>query len=181
MKQQITVFTVLFMFTAVALGSSSYAEEGRRRKLRRAPQGSSKIVIQDFGIGAIFESERSMGFSRGVSMTFGAGEKGAIQTYFSIPTTSPFNFGMGGNYKYTLTGMQTMGMHVGGGIGLGSSNSGNGGKFFFMFNGIAGIHFALPGTKDVLFHVDAGPSFLINDGAFSFHAEVLQIGVHLLI
>lgn len=95
-------------------------------------------------------------------------ETNAIQVFLSIPTTSPFEFTAGGNYKYTVSGGSSAGFHVGGGFTLGSLSVGRGNGFALAVGPTAGIHFALPSVSRVQFHFDGGPVFSTVDGNSNF-------------
>lgn len=86
----------------------------------------------------------------------------ALQILASIPgTAGSFRFGVGGIYKRTIVGNQGAGLHLGGGLGLGSTTSAAaGGDTDFAMNilGNIGVHYA-PGGSDIVFHLDGGPVF----------------------
>src|SRR5688572_13572771 len=48
-------------------------------------------------------------------------DQNAIQTYFGVSGSAPFIFGMGGIYKNTVSGGRKGGLHIGGGLGLGTT------------------------------------------------------------
>ncbi len=83
---------------------------------------------------------------------------------FAVQNTSPFTFNIGGLYKHKLSHGGNSGFHVGGGLGLGTVAS----TFGFSVAGVAGIHYNLPGTTDLVLHVDAGPVLTIIDGSATF-------------
>ena len=82
-----------------------------------------------------------------------------IQAFFSIPQTSPFNIGAMGLYKRIIMESQNAGLHVGGGLGLASVNTGIEGSFALSLTAIGGIHFRLPGIPQLEAHLDGGPTF----------------------
>lgn len=99
-------------------------------------------------------------------------ERQVVQAYFGIERTNPFNFGVGALYKRIVAGNQAGGLHIGGGGGVGSRATPS--TFFFRLTGVAGIHFELPGIRNVLIQADAGPSFLASSGNNSFSVGALS-------
>jgi hypothetical protein len=123
--------------------------------------GVSTIDIERSGVGSI-------------TAIFDVAAKSAIQVFLGIPTTQgTFHFSLGGMFKYTVAEAQNAGLHVGGALFFGNqapvartatSNS----AFAISFGGVGGIHFAVPGSTQVQFHVDAGPVISIVDGDSAF-------------
>lgn len=99
-----------------------------------------------------------------------------IQGFFSIDDTNPFNVNFAGLFKHTVVESQNIGLHVGGGLGLGAANSptkaGNG--FAFSLTGIAGVHFSIPSLSHLAIHLDAGPVFQSVDSTSDFHIGALS-------
>jgi hypothetical protein len=89
----------------------------------------------------------------------------ALQAFFSIPQTSPFNIGGAVLYKRTISESRGAGFHVGGGLGLANVNGGGlgGAAFALNLSAVGGFHFEMPGISHVMVHLDGGPTFnLIN-------------------
>jgi hypothetical protein len=82
----------------------------------------------------------------------------AVQAFFSIPTTTPFNIAGVVLYKRTIVTSKGAGFHLGGGFGLASVNQGYGASFLMNLTAVAGFHFEMPGIPHVLVHLDGGPS-----------------------
>ncbi|MCC7440022.1 MAG: hypothetical protein IT285_00215 [Bdellovibrionales bacterium] len=123
-------------------------------------------------------------------------DKNAVQTYFAIGTSSPFGFGLGGMYKHTVAGDRKAGLHIGGGLGLGTAGStaaaqafgigGNSSVFYLTFGGNAGVHFSVTREDNVLISVDGGVILNIVDGNASFGIrgfsdDTLGLSVHYLL
>lgn len=123
---------------------------------------------QQLGIGYQSQSFASP-IDTAVSVYLKLDTKNAIQGFFSVPTTSPFEFMVGGYFKHTLSESQNAGFHVGGGAGLGvlpSATIGTG--FAFMLQPIAGVHFNFSDIPHVMFSIDGGPTFSVVDGNANF-------------
>ncbi len=117
----------------------------------------------------------------------------SVQGLFSIATTSPFTFSVGGIYRHTLKGDRHNGFHLGGGVILGTTPGTAtlvGGTVTTSTNFIAnisptiGVHFTLPHLDSMLFSLDGGPQFIINGGTFRFQANaysgLLGLSAHYL-
>src|SRR4051812_49418177 len=55
-----------------------------------------------------------------ISAAIHMGDKSALQMYLGIPTVNPFAVGGGAAFKYTVSGNNVKGFHVGAGLGLGA-------------------------------------------------------------
>lgn len=124
--------------------------------------------------------------STALTATFDLKSNFSIQTYLSIASTSPFNFGLGGIAKFTFTEIsRNAGLHLGGGVGLGSMNVGAGtaskNEVFVHVLGNAGVHWRFSGLESILFSVDGGPvlSFFNSNTDFSVgaYSEILGLSV----
>src|SRR4051794_35726578 len=92
------------------------------------------------------------------SALFELDPRSSVQAFFSINSTSPFLFGMAGVYKHTMIEHQSAGLHIGGGLGLGTGLNPDpleGGKSAFAFRlaGLAGLHLPFPGLTNVMLHL----------------------------
>lgn len=111
-----------------------------------------------------------------------------IQAFATIGSTSPFQFGVGGAARRTVSGNEHAGFHVGGLIALGTlaagstttiSSSGKvsssaSTKFFINFTALGGVHFQIPGVEKVLVSFDGGPNLAIFDGNTNFSIDALS-------
>ncbi|MGZ3688706.1 MAG: hypothetical protein ACXWP5_14610 [Bdellovibrionota bacterium] len=95
----------------------------------------------------------------------GAGN--VVQMFFGVGGTSPFSMGAGGAFKHTILGHDNLGLHVGGGFGLGALPGGLGSVFAADIAGLAGFHAELPGLAHIQFQFDAGPQFLVTSGGIA--------------
>jgi len=113
-----------------------------------------------------------------LSMLITLNDKMAIQAYAGVYGVNPFLFAVGGDFKYTLVGDVTKGLHIGGGVGLGevggniqgniggiNINAG-GSAFFVNINGLVGIHFQI--VDNVLVNLDSGATVSISNGNTNF-------------
>ena len=89
--------------------------------------------------------------SPGMTGLFPIGDNGAIQGFFALYDSDPNTYGMGAIYKYTISGNQSSGFHVGGGLGLGKWMND---RSYMHIIGDAGFHFSL--KKHILVHIDGG-------------------------
>lgn len=83
--------------------------------------------------------------------TFGLSKKAMVQAYFITMSSDPMTYSIGGAYKYTLKGNNEKGLHVGGGLGLGTLGTD---QSFSNFGGLVGFHFTV--AKKVRVHLDGG-------------------------
>ncbi len=156
---------------------------------------ASIIHAAPSGLGGSFE-KTGIGFSTlGVPGDGGSlsgwlqfSERHSLQVIAAIGSTGPvFEFETGGLYRYTLTGNQATGFHVGGGVLLGTfgtlnATGGTESAFFIGFGPLAGIHFQIPGLNSIGLSLDGGANFLIADGELNFSIKnltsALGLSVH---
>jgi hypothetical protein len=87
----------------------------------------------------------------------------SIQFYLGIPSISPaFLMGGGANFRYSVAGDNSKGVHVGGGLGLGAKNFGGARAFFINIAPTVGVHFEI--VDRVLVSVDSGVTFSLMPG-----------------
>jgi hypothetical protein len=92
----------------------------------------------------------------------------SVQGFVGIPSTSPFQFGVGGGYRHIISGTQATGLHVGGGLNFGTIQQRANEPFFFAISALAGLHFGLPNLKEIGASLDGGANFTVIDGNFNF-------------
>lgn len=181
MNRRLLSLTLVGMFGLVLTSDTAQAARYRRSTLSERP---TTVTFSDFGVGIAstpltvnpVASGLSSFTAASLSTWFTLAERHSLQTYFSIPSTSPFNFGVGTNYKFTLTGDQALGFHIGGGFGLGSTRNPNLASnpkdpknvFFFGFTALGGMHFKVPNLENLMVNFDAGPTFTVVDGNANF-------------
>lgn len=120
-------------------------------------------------------SEKITGSPTALTAMFDLRGDNWIQTYFSLPSTSPFQFGIAGLFKHTILETMNAGIHIGGGLGIGTLPNGEGGhNFALAIDGVVGVHFAFPGASALRIDLDAGPSFQIVDGNTNFSIGALS-------
>lgn len=110
----------------------------------------------------------------------------SVQLVATIGSTSPFNFGVGGLYRYQMFGTRSAGFHLGSGIALGSKSYAGaktvGSKFFTDLSALSGFHFMIPETSNIQVNLDAAATLEIVDGDSNFMvgglSPALGLGVH---
>ncbi len=104
----------------------------------------------------------------------------SIQIFTSIGSSSPFTFGIGAAYRYTLLGAQDDGMHIGIGFNLGTAAgaaaaAAAGTTFFMQIVPVAGFHFSLGGhVNNIQLSFDGGPSFMVTPSPFQLTMGALS-------
>jgi hypothetical protein len=185
---------VVVALCAFAMASSAFAAEKTKAKastrsseesVSTRSESSPSMSDKRWGLG--FQTFNSFGGSNtALSAIFDVSPNGTLQPFFTIGSTSPFNFGMGAFYRHTLAGGHNLGFHAGGGLGFGSVNAGGlaGGKFFLVFNGMGGFHFTVPEVRNVVITLDGGPILQIVDGNTDFSirglSSAMGFGIHYL-
>jgi len=197
MKKQLVVIAGILSF--VTLTPSVRAEESKtttkkhvtREQVRSTQSAPTRTVPVSgptrTGVG-ITAGGTFIGTS-GLSTYHIFDDANALQTYFGIAgVNGVFRFGMGGQYKHTVAGSQRAGLHIGGGLGLGTTAGGGvaGSVFFIEFTGNVGIHFTVGHDDNVLISVDACPGISIVNGAADFAIksptdDTLGLSVHYLL
>ncbi len=127
--------------------------------------GNSASIAQKGRISVGFSTIQSTipGSSAALTSIYDLTRADALQGFFSIPNTSPFNIGFALFYKRTVAQSRGAGFHIGGGLGLASINgeSIQGPAFAMTLSALAGFHFELPGISHVNVHLDGGPTFVL--------------------
>lgn len=116
--------------------------------------------------------------TQAASVLFASG-KDWIQAFLGVQNTrGNFDFGLGGMYKFTLSGDRRAGFHLGPGFAVGTV----GDDFAFSIYGMVGAHFTL--FERLLLSVDGGPMLSVIDGDANFRmramGETLGLGIHYL-
>jgi hypothetical protein len=181
-KKPILTLALISILT-FALGSQALAADHSRRGTSPPAADSHSFVSESPTYSSGGSSSFALGFSTGFLATsnnvlgthslaalVGLHNGDMIDLRFSLPSTSPFNFGLGALYKHVINQHGGAGFHIGGGFGIGdvSTQAVNGagnvvstGNFALAFSGIIGFHFELPGVSAVSIHFDGGPSFTL--------------------
>lgn len=95
-----------------------------------------------------------------VSGKFNVGNAGSVQALFSIASSNPFVFSVGGVYRHRVLGDGDPGFHLGAGFTLGDA-----GGFFVNLFPLAGFHFSLGGAlKRITLTFDGGVNFHVTPG-----------------
>jgi hypothetical protein len=182
LTSSLVCFSILVSLTA----SNGFAAEKKKEKDAPAStpvsysSGGSASTAR-LGVGASTYSITGVG-GASASALIDLDGVNLIQPMFSIQRSSPFTFDIGAMYKRKLSHGGNSGFHIGGTLGLGTgaktssvtdivtglTTNATGTAFNVVFGGVAGIHYNLPGTTDLVLHVDAGPLFAIRDGGFDF-------------
>jgi hypothetical protein len=177
-------FKQLVIILGLGLLGSNFALAGTSHKAAAADsRGSSTAATPSLGMDSSYRY--GLGYSAATSLTGSATSvtglielRGGnmIQGYLSVPSTSPFEFTVGANFKHTIAESQNAGFHIGGGAILGTLAGGakGGSAFALGLDGIAGIHFSLAGASHVQIHLDGGPCLNIIDGNSNFSIGALS-------
>jgi len=132
---------------------------------------STSLLRQGFG----FASFSNLGGSSTALSTWLDLDSGiSIQGLFAIGSTSPFEFGIGGMVRKIMHGNEETGLHLGGGLHLGTSSITGSSKFYISVVPVGGFHFLFPGTKSIGFSFDGGPVFEVRNSTFNFSTVALS-------
>ncbi len=144
------LFFVLFnlFFLAPAFGQFPDIDKKPEAKEKRV-----RWSAKDSTMAAGLASNSQLLYTSQTALTglFSVGEKSSAQAFLIVSGSDPMTYGIGGLYKYTVSGTKRLGFHVGGGLGLGDYAED---RSFFRISGVAGFHFRV--RKRILFHVDGG-------------------------
>jgi hypothetical protein len=172
------------------LSSPSQAFEIQRIKRVKQESAERPIVasrsVADFGsassrIGFGFATSQNVtGTDTALTLWFGLSGANAIQAYFVIPSTNPFQVMVAGIIKHSVAEAGPAGFHIGGGFGIGGLErsvraAGNG--VVLTVNGVAGFRFPVPGASNILVNLDGGPSFQLFDSDANFEINALSPGL----
>ena len=175
MKKQTgwVVGVTLILFTSLGLlGGPAEAKERHSRHhasleqitLQQAAAESSDETSH-FGLGfstysGALSTNVFPSFSSAITGILEFSSKDSLQVFFSLPRTDGgLALGGAGLYKRTISQGQNAGFHVGGGLGMATTN----GTFGLSITAIGGFHFNLPGVSKVQVHLDGGPSFTLQN------------------
>ncbi len=179
--KQLVVFTTLIAF----IGAPSFgADSNKKNKSDQVSTSQSQVTTERYqsaypqwGLG-ISSADNIIPVAVAASFWLAFNQDSALQGYFGILATSPFTFGVGALYKHTVAGGNYAGLHLGGGLGLGTVQ----GVFNLNIDAVVGFHFFLPSLKNILVNVDFGPSLNILDGATNFKVgglgTILGLSIH---
>lgn len=162
----ISLLVVLFsLFLGIAQAADHSSKRARPSENTMASSERSSHSSERLAFGLGVSSIQPIGFApvgggEGVpgSLTavLGFTKLDAIQAFVAIPgTVQTFQFGVGALFKHTVFQAANSGVHLGGGLGLGTN-----GEFSANILGVVGLHYAIGGSNIVL-HVDGGPVFTI--------------------
>jgi hypothetical protein len=155
MKIKSKIILLIFGSLILNFESNSFA---RMQNGRRIASEAEVSVSESKRFGLGFSTLQSIipgGSASSIAGFLALDNINSISVFLSLPTTSPFSFGLAGLFKRTISGNKAAGFHVGGGVGVSnivSSSLGLG------LNILGGIHFELPGAPQVLVNLDGGPS-----------------------
>ena len=157
------------LLVTVSLFAVSYTAEARDKSTRsdnsvRYTQAASESIYSsrgagNFGLGFSTIQATVPGGTSAITATIDLSRVDALQAFFSIPQTSPFNIGAAVLYKRTIAESRGAGFHIGGGLGMGNINTGFGSAFAMNFSAVGGFHFEMPGIPHISVHLDGGPTF----------------------
>jgi hypothetical protein len=177
----------ILCLTAFSMASIAEAKEKKKKPIESTISESEEPAVS-----AEAHSSSNTRFAAGYSSLFdftgslssvaGAlqiGENQLLQVNFAIPYTSPLQFVVGPQYKYTIAKNRLGGFHVGLGAAFGSlpkggSAYGSGTGFAMSINGLAGIHLAFESAPQIQLHFDGGPVYQLTDGESNFAVKALS-------
>lgn len=144
--KRITTRVVVFLFAAVLA-----------RETVAAPRGLEGVWL-GAGMDAVYTGSATAGAFTAV-FPFG---NTLLQAYFSFISVSPtVLLGGGANVKFTVAGSGARGVHMGGGLGLGTN-----GAFFINIAPLIGVHFLL--VEGVMVNLDTHMAFRIATAGTNF-------------
>lgn len=180
MKKQIVLISAI-----LALASFNAFAAKKDNKAAVAEASPSKSYSSsgptEFGLGVSTMDSQGTGLGHTVSALIELNDKAAIQALFGIHGTGTFAFTLGGLYKHTVAGNRNTGLHVGGGLVLGTvggvanianiaalAGGGGGSQFAISILPAGGLHFTFPGLDKIVISFDAGLSVNIVGGSADF-------------
>ena len=155
---------LLLLFLFITVSNFSFAKD------------SSSSTDPKYALGLTTDSHILYYGTPGFTGQYFLDAKNLLQGYFIWTSVSSFNFGMGASYKYIIKGDRKLGLHIGGGLGLGLYASA---KIFMRFAPLGGIHFQA--LENLHVHLDAGPTFSLEDWtagyAMTAHSSLLGLSI----
>ncbi len=142
-----------FLIATICLISANVMAQGKYTYGSKTTSSSSDSDSNETGIAAGYSSNAAVLYhdTPGLTALFPIGDAGAIQAYFALYDSDPNTYGLGAIYKHTISGNQSTGFHVGGGLGLGTWMQD---RSYMHIIGNAGIHFSV--KRHVMVHIDGG-------------------------
>jgi hypothetical protein len=162
---------VLMSLAAVAVlfSNQSFAQQRKVAEAKSTATTQTRAASDDtsgnssFWFGLSTDTVPTLGNGVGsLTAMLSLSEKLALQMYFSMPSTSPFIFGVGAALKATVVGNSAKGFHVGGGFGLGNPASTFGARIY----GLLGIHYTV--VDGVMLAADGSAMVNIAGGGTQF-------------
>jgi opacity protein-like surface antigen len=174
------------LVTVFAFASLAQAAPRNNNRVNAAPISQNNRVTTSYSAPSSSGSDWAFGL-QSADLIFGTAipalsgiwhmdTENSLQFLAVIPNTSPFHWGVGGLFKHNLRGDNTAGLHVGGGVGLGTNNS----AFYVSIAPVVGVHFEV--ANNIQISVDATPVLAIVDGDATFRlggiSSLLGLGIH---
>lgn len=173
-----TILSILVI--SASLGASAQAAKNGASSsatVTSSHRGSSN----KFGLGVLIASSQAIGQSAtGLSGVLMFNPDQWIQLDLVLPSVSPFAMMFGGQFKSSVASGRAAGFHVGGGFGFGAVSTNGVAAAGFSLSGLAGIHVRIPEVDNLLFAVDAGPTFNFSGAGVNFAAAFLGLSAHYL-
>lgn len=146
--QKLLLIATICLISAnvMAQGKYSYGSKTTSSSDSDSSSGDMGFAVGYSSNSAVLYSDRP-----GFTGLFPIGDSGAVQAYFALYDSDPNTYGIGAIYKHTISGNQSNGFHVGGGLGLGTWMQD---KSYMHIIGNAGMHFSL--KKQIHVHIDGG-------------------------
>jgi hypothetical protein len=171
----LVMVTFSFVGFAAVFGGSAQARERAKSKAE-----SLQLADPTAALSSYRQDKKGLGFASVEGLTGTAtsvtgwlelDSVNSIQAFFGVPTTSPFQFSLGGLYHHNVASKGSASFHVGGGFAAGILGAG---KADFALSLIAnmGIRYQLQDAP-VFVSLDGGPGFSLVNGNSDF-----SIGAH---
>ena len=143
---------LLFTFGTIVFSTLAFAQLPSEQRKKWSSRDSSTAVGIASNSQLLYHTETS------ITALFDIGKKAGIQAFLVVPSSDPMTYGLGAQYKYTISGGKSLGFHVGGGLGIGDFAKD---RSFLRIMGVAGLHFKI--RKRILIHADTGLTLTRDD------------------
>jgi hypothetical protein len=176
-RSWLLVLTVsLVVFSAISMGSAQARERAKSKAeiLQTTDATANLSPYRQDRKGLGFASVQGLtGTATSVTGWLELDSINSVQAFFGIPTTSPFQFSLGGLYRHTVASKGSASFHVGGGFAAGILGTGRKTDFSLSLVANAGIRYQLQDSP-VFVSLDGGPGFSLLNGTSNFSIGALS-------
>jgi len=179
MKKSLSGLALVMFGLAVVFGAFEGSALARERSKSKAEILQSNDAVAS--LSAYRQDRKGLGFGSVQGLTGTAtsvsgwlelDSNNSVQAFFGIPSTSPFQFSLGGLYHHNVASRGSASFHVGGGFAAGLLGAGRNTDFALSLVANAGIRYQLQDSP-VFVSLDGGPGFSLLNGNSDF-----SIGAH---